>query len=155
MSEEKKVSKAKEYALRLLGYRQRSISELKMRLEKKGFSSALIKKTIAYLREIDLLNDETFTRMWIRERMRTRPEGITLLRHQLKDKGISEVIIEKAIAECTRDYDERKVAKDLVASRRKRYKNVEPLKVKKRLYDYLRRRGFSYDTIIDAIDAIE
>ena len=150
-SENKEFLRAKDYAYRLLSYRQRSTGEITQRLKAKGFTSKVVAKTVKYLSELDYLNDENFARAWVRTKMRLKPAGWPLLRYQLRQKGVADEITEKVISDFAGRYDEIDVARKVAASRRPRYKGIEPLKLKKRLYDYLRRRGFSQEAILQAI----
>ena len=70
----------------------------------------------------------------------------------LQKEGIDSQIIEKLVSDFAGQYDEYEIARELANSRRPRYKGLEPLKVKRRLYDYLRRRGFSHEVISEAIN---
>ena len=152
MEESKEFLKAKDYAYRLLSYRQRSVKEITQRLKMKGFTAKTIKKTIKYLNELNYLNDENFARVWIQTKMQSRPVGWSLLRYQLRQKGVAQEILEKVISDLTGQYDEYEAARQIAVSRRRYYKNLEPLKLKRRLYDYLRRRGFSQEAILQAIE---
>ncbi|NQU73859.1 MAG: regulatory protein RecX, partial [Candidatus Omnitrophica bacterium] len=66
MDQEKTLVRAKNCAYRLLSYRSRSIKEINDRLKKKGFSPAIIKKTVTHLKQINYLNDEEFAKSWVR-----------------------------------------------------------------------------------------
>ncbi len=151
MQEDKEFIRAKGYAYRLLSYRQRSAKEINERLKKRGFSAQIIKKTVGYLSGLNYLNDENFARVWIQSKLQSSPVGWPLLRYQLRQKGIAEQITEKALSETAGQYDEYEAVRRLAASRRKRYKGLEPMKIKRRLYGYLRRRGFSQEAILEAI----
>lgn len=152
MAEEKEFLKAKDYAYRLLSYRQRSIKEITDRLKKKGFSSKSIRKTVNYLSELNYLNDEEFAGFWLRSKIEARSSGWALLRYQLRQKGIARELIDKVFNKCAGLYDEYEAAKRLAASRGSRCKGLEPQKLKKRLYDYLRQRGFSQEAIWQALE---
>ncbi|MBN3038875.1 MAG: regulatory protein RecX [Candidatus Omnitrophica bacterium] len=152
MVTDKDFNKAKAASLRLLAYRQRSVKEIKDRLKKKGFSDLVINKTVEYLTALNYLDDREFARFWIQDRIRTRPQGMSLLRYQLRQKGISREIIKESLSEYAGDYDEYEAAKKLVALRSRRYRGLDPQKSKRRLYDYLCRRGFSQDVISQAIE---
>lgn len=143
--------RAKNYAYRLLSYRQRSIREIADRLKKKRFSPKVIKKTVGYLTELDYLNDENFARAWVQTKLQAQPLGWSLLRYQLRQKGVAEEIIEKVLGAFAERYNEDELAGKLVAGRRSCYKGLAPLKLKKRLYDYLRRRGFPQEVILKVI----
>jgi regulatory protein len=154
MDEDRELLKAKDYAYRLLSYRQRSTQELRERLNKKGFTAQTVKKTVEYLSRLKFLNDENFARFWVQTRIQSSPLGWSLLRYQLRQKGITEELIEKVFGDYRAEYDEVEAAKRLASLRRRRYKDkdLKPLKLKKRLYDYLCRRGFSREAIMQAIE---
>ena len=151
-AEDKEFIKAKDYACRLLSYRQRSIKEMTQRLKRRYFSSETIKKTIEYLIELNYLNDEDFARFWIQTKMQSNPCGWSVLRYQLRQKGIAGQIIDRLINDFAGQYDEYKTAKELAISRRRRYKGLKSAKIKRRLYAYLSRRGFSQEAILQAIE---
>ena len=153
MGEAKVFIKAKDCAYRLLSYRPRSVKEMSERLKKKGFTPGIIKKTVKYLSEINYLNDEDFAKTWVRTRLQLRPVGLALLRYQLRQKGVSSQTIEKAFADCASQYDECKAASELALSRRKCYRGLDVQRVKRRLYQYLRRRGFTQEAILEAINS--
>lgn len=121
------------------------------RLQKKGFLPQIIRKTIEYLSELHYLDDENFAKAWAQTKTQSNPIGRHLLRYQLRQKGVAAHIVEKVFAECIDQYDEHKAAKELVSLRLARYKGIAPQKLKRRLYDYLRRRGFSQEAILQAL----
>ena len=151
MDEDKDYLRAKDYAYKLLSYRQRSSREMAQRLRKKGVSAQAIRKTIEYLSELDYLNDENFAKFWVQSKIQAKPLGWSLLRYQLRQKGVAEEILERVFSEYALQYDEYEAARKLVSLRRSRHKHLNPLKLKRRLSDYLRRRGFSPETILEAI----
>ncbi len=151
MAEDRQFLRARDYAYRLLSYRQRSTKEIDERLEKKGFGPQVIKQTIQYLSKLNYLNDENFARFWIQAKIEAQPVGYSLLRYQLRQKGIASGVLEKALKDVASDYNEIEAARKLARSRGARYKSLEPLKLKRRLYAYLRRRGFSQEAILEAI----
>ena len=152
MPEDKQFIKAKDCAYRLLSYRQRSIAEVVQRLKRKGFALSIIQRTVEHLQELKLLNDQEFARFWIRSKTAADPVGWSLLRYQLKQKGVATEIIQQAALDFQAEHDEFDLARRLVASRRKRYLKLNPQKRKKRLYDYLRRRGFNQAAIYQALN---
>jgi len=151
MDQEKSLVRAKDCAYRLLSYRPRSIKEINDRLKKKGFSPTIIKKTIDSLKKINYLNDEEFAKSWVRSRLQLRPSGLSLLRYELRQKGIAEDTADEVINLAADEYDESEAAKEVASARCKAYRHLEPQKRRLRLYGYLRRRGFSQDAIMKAM----
>ncbi|MDZ7724746.1 MAG: RecX family transcriptional regulator [candidate division KSB1 bacterium] len=151
--EEKRAAKDK--ALRLLGVRARSRSEMRQRLERSDFSKPVIEWTLKELDRLKLLDDTEFAKMFSRSRMVTKPVGAYYLRRELFQKGLSEKDIETGVNEAYRETDEATVARELAAKRKKMLKNKEEIKAKKRVSDFLQRRGFAFAIIHDVIDRWE
>lgn len=154
MAQDKEFIKVRDYAYRLLSYRQRSVKEIKGRLKRKGFSAKTIQKTVEYLIELNYLNDEEFARFWVEAKLGAAALGWALLRYQLRQKGVAREVVEKVESEQAGQYDEYEAARRLAVSRRRRYKGLEPLKIKRRLYGYLRRRGFPEEAILQALKPV-
>lgn len=142
---------AKEKAMRLLAVRPRSTKEIVDRLRQAKFSQAVIDWVIPELERVGLLNDFEFAKMFARSRMITRPVGEFLLRRELKQKGLSEEQIEAGVEEAYAETSEVQVAGTLAAKRKKRYLELEEMKAKKRLSDFLIRRGFNWEIVKDII----
>jgi regulatory protein len=138
---------AKAAALRFLKIRPRSIAELKEKLEVKGFSSTEIEETLHDLMASGSLDDRAFTKSWINYRL-ARPFGFRRINQELKDKGIEKEIIEQAVAEIKSSYDPEKTVLDLAQRRWQRLPALDPQKKKKRVLDFLLRRGFEADIVI-------
>lgn len=127
-------------ALRFLKIRPRSIGELKEKLGGKGFSETEIETTIHDLTASGLLDDRAFTKSWINYRL-ARPFGFRRIMQELKAKGVDQELIEQAVAE-VEGYSPETVALELAQRRWQRLPNIDPLKKKKRVLDFLLRRGF-------------
>ncbi len=141
------VKKAKDYAFKLLSYRPRSIKEIRNRLKKKDYSSKVILEVVKSLKRLKFLNDKEFARMWVESRIKTRPMGRYRLQQELIQKGIDRDLIEETLSSY-REEEEIELAKELAQRKLKRsYQNLDEVTTKRRLYGFLQRRGFSYDTI--------
>lgn len=143
--------KAKEIALNFLSYRARSEKEISEKLKKKGFKPEKIEEVIEDLKRVNLLDDYEFACGWIKDRMKNRPRGIALLKQELIKKGVKKEIIDKALGECYPEADEVKLATELIKKREKRYKNLERKLARKRMSDFLLRRGFSYEVVKEVL----
>jgi len=134
-------------ALRFLKNRPCSIAELKEKLEAKGFFSADIEITILDLMASGLLDDRAFTKSWINYRL-ARPFGFKRIIQELKDKGIDPDIIEQAVVDFKDGYDPEKIAFAIAQRRWQRFPAIDPQKKKKRILDFLLRRGFDAQVAI-------
>lgn len=145
---EKEIEKAKNIALRYLSYRPRSIAEVNKKLVDKKFNNLIIDKTIELLISYKFIDDEQFTREWIRYRNLIKPMGRKRLMQELYLKGISKEIILSAFEEIT-DEDELSLVKEIISKKiaRQPLNDVELEKFKQKLI----RRGFSLNIISKGI----
>jgi regulatory protein len=143
-------------AVHFLKFRQRSVKEMREYLKKKNASDEVIDRVIAMLSEQKFLNDREFARAWIENRARFRPKGRRIVELELKQKGISKDIIGEVMAEePTEDVpDETEQLRRLVEQRLPKYKHLERFEVYQKLGAFLARRGYTWDHIKRAIDAV-
>ncbi len=144
--------KAKEIAFRYLGYRPRTIKEVADKLKGKGMPTEIITAVIEDLQRLQLLDDRSFARSWITERMAHRPRGRRLLFRELRQKGLGAELIEEAIDELYPP--EVELAKQLLRKRLSRFKGLEPQKLRARVWSLLLRRGFSPQTAQECMDEL-
>lgn len=135
---------AMQYALRLLGYRQRSVHEMSYRLKEKDYPVEAVDDVIARLKDWGYLNDLRFAEDWIQYRLATKPMGPLLLEVELKDKGIAKDIIDAKLAEAFSQVSEFELACNLAKSK---YKGESDWK---KVAGMLHRRGFSF-SVIDSV----
>ena len=154
MDDDKVLQRARNNAYSLLRSRPRSEVEMRSRLKLKGYDAATIEAIISELARVGQLDDVRFARLWVESRMNSNPMGDIVLRRELKEKGVDDGIIEATLAERGADYDEYKVAFTMAAERFRQLAKLDKRKALKRLYDYLLRRGFAYDTVKRILDEI-
>lgn len=142
-------------ALRYLSYRPRSEKELKDYLKKKKVEPAIIDRVVKNLHEHKFLNNEEFAKWWIEQKTSFRPLGLSLIKIQLRQKGISEEVIDRlAHGSEFRVQSNLERAKMLVQKRIHRYKSRSKQEIYHKLGAFLARRGFDWDTIKQAIDDV-
>ncbi|MCH7835288.1 MAG: RecX family transcriptional regulator [Chloroflexi bacterium] len=130
-------------ALRLLSYRPRSETELRQRLARRGAPPALVDSTIERLLELGLVDDAAFARSWVESRERASPRGQRLLRQELRAKGVNS----DASRELVEGVDDAEAALRASARRAASLSGLPQAEFRRRLGDFLRRRGFDYETI--------
>ena len=137
------IGKAKDAALRLLGIRARSRSELEDRLSRKGFRPDAIESVIGDLDGAGLVDDRAFAGLWVDERTRLRPCGRMRLTQELRAKGVAPSVIDEAISESFDEVPEIELARRAAARKSARLKG-DP-KGRAKLHSFLLRRGFGYE----------
>ena len=139
--------KAREQAYNYLGYKARTEKELRQKLEKSGYPQDIIEKVTELMKKYNYLNDETYVKSHIKDRIRFKPSGKRLLKYELSQKGVSEEVINKVIEET--EFDEVEMAVKVLL-KKARGKDISDRKQKEKLYVYLVGKGFDYDTINSA-----
>lgn len=149
------IKRTKLKALKLLSVRARSKKELDERLKKTGFSQAAVSATLDDLQRLDLINDLKFAVMFARSKMIQKPQGKLALSLELKKKGIEEPDIKTAIDAAYENTSESEVALSLAVKKKRQCKNVTKVRARKRVSDYLLRRGFQFEVVHDIMDRWE
>lgn len=143
------VEKAHDKALNYLSYRPRSESEIRRYLTEKEFSEETVAEVFERLRRAKLVDDVEFARYWIDNRVRFRPRGRWALKQELQQKGVRYEAIEAALA----DFDEEQALENAIDRQARRLRHLPAETFRKRLMQRLARRGFSYSSIREALDA--
>lgn len=142
----------KEKAFRYLAGRAHSEKELKTKLAQKGFDAKLIEEVIMELKLKNFIDDESFAFSYVRSRLIHRPAGERLLRQELWQKGIHEEIINRVLQKVFNETPQAELAQQLVVKLNRRYQNLEENKKRKRIYEFLIRRGFDWELVKEVVD---
>ncbi len=137
-------------ATRYLGYRPRSESEVRQRLQQHGFDSHCTEKTLAKLKEQGLVDDTAFARFWKENRESFSPRSRWLTRLELQRKGLDGDTIEQVVDEV----DDSDSAYRAALSRANRLSPSDYQSFRRRLGEHLGRRGFRYDVIKDTVERV-
>ena len=141
------IEVAHERALNFLSYRPRSVAEVRRNLAEKGFAEEAIDAVITRLTDARLLGDEAFARYWVDNREAFQPRSAKALRFELRRKGVPDADIASAVEEVDEDSSAYRSARSLA----KRHAQADWQTFRKKLGDFLTRRGFQYGTARDVI----
>lgn len=147
------LARAKQIVFRLLKIRNRSEKEIKDRLKLKDLDDNTIEKTLQYFKDALLIDDRQFAKWWINARL-TKPFGFRRIQFELKNKGIHDEIAKEELSAAFSQISEVRLMETLVRKRLSRYKNLDPLTKKRRLFEYLARRGFHIESINQTLQKI-
>lgn len=139
-------NRARQIAFKYIGYRPRTVYQVHQHLLEKGFSLEHIQVTTEELVQQGYLNDGQYAMAWVEERQRLKGLGSTRLRQELKQKGVADHWIDKALSYIEQD-EERQLAMTLAERRYSRIQDDLWSKVERKLGQYLMRRGFSADIV--------
>ena len=137
-------------AYRYLGYRPRSESELRERMQRRGFAVETIDAVIARLQEQNLLDDQAFAQFWKENRESFSPRSQWLTRLELKRMGVINDVAEQVVA----GMDDEENAYRAALQKTRRGAPADYQGFRRRLGDYLRRRGFNYEVIVHTLEKV-
>ncbi len=142
--------RAYQQAMLFLSYRARSESEIRQNLKKHEYSEWVIEHTLERLRAAGLANDNEFARAWVENRSTFRPRSKKALAMELRQKGLDNETIEASLS----GVDEEALAYETGLKRVSRLKGLERSEFRKKLSEFLVRRGFSYSVTAYAVSKI-
>jgi len=138
------IKEAKLKALSLLNYMDRTESQLRQKLKEKSFSDEAIEQAIEYVKSFGYMNDVGYAERYIMNKQGSKSRREIYA--SLSQKGIRREVVEQAMENCYDSEDE------LVAIRRlcekKHFVAEQATDVEKRkMYQYLLRKGFRNDDV--------
>ncbi|MSQ28742.1 MAG: hypothetical protein EXR51_11505 [Dehalococcoidia bacterium] len=137
-------------AYKFLSYRPRTEAEVRERLRKSRVPAAAADDVVHRLKEHRFLDDAAFAQQWSENRTVQRPRGRKLVQWELKQKGIAPELAE-AVAGAL---DDTATAYRAGARRAQRLTAGDYPTFRKRLGDFLLRRGFSYDVSARTVERL-
>lgn len=132
---------ARESVLRRLAAAPRTYAQLRDGLLERGFELHVIAQVLDRYVEVGLINDVEFAEMWVRSRHSIRGNARSVLRRELRDKGVATEDAEAALESIT-DESERVRAVDLVRRKLASTTRLEHQARVRRLTSMLARRGY-------------
>jgi regulatory protein len=142
--------RAFQQAMLFLSYRARSESEIRKNLRKHEIPEAVIEQTLERLRQDGLANDSQFASAWVENRNAFRPRSRRMMAMELKQKGIDQEAIQSAIE----TVDDEAAAYEAALKKAPRFQTLEWNDFRRKLSEFLARRGFSYATIAPVVTRI-
>lgn len=153
---EDKYVRAKQRALDYLAHKPRTEEEVRRKLRRQDLPTPVIDDVVARLYELSYLDDEGYAQDYVRNRFSSKKYGPVRIRRELVERGIDRHIAEDAVTDFFSDEDPKAAAREHAEKRWPRLSDEDdPRRRKQKLYRYLRRRGFTSDTITPLLDELE
>jgi regulatory protein len=137
-------------AAHYLSYRPRSEFELRERLYQRGFDGDSAEAVITRLKEQGLVDDMAFAQFWKDNRESFSPRSRWLTRLELRRKGVANDIIDQ-VADGINDDDS---AYRAALNKARSLPRSDYQSFRRRLGEYLKRRGFNYGVIKHTVEQL-
>lgn len=148
------IRKAYNTAVQYLSRRMRSEKEVRQYLSGKEVNEIVIREVIHKLNEYHFLNDGEFAVAFVRTLMNTTDKGSGSIRGELREKGMTEDIIEKAMKEFPYEKEFEAAMKLCVKFVEKNTRDSSRI-MKQKLEQHLFRKGYAKGIIQAAIAETE
>lgn len=141
-----------EAALSSLDFCARSTRDIAASLRRKGYVEGAVEAVVARLTENGLLDDARYAER-MAELQASRPVGVYALKRRMRARGISEADAEAALTGFD-DAQQLAAAQTAARSLARKYESLPRREARAKLSQALARRGFPWDAIDGAIDAL-
>lgn len=135
-------SVARQICLHQLEYAPRTRAELAAVLAKKGVPDHAAEAVLGRFTEVGLIDDATFSQMWVESRHRNRGLSGRALQQELRRKGVDEVTAREATSALDPD-EEAATARSLVQRKLPSTRGLTPEARVRRLAGMLARKGYN------------
>jgi len=154
VTSDENISSFFDKVLKFLSFRPRSEFEINEYMLRKGWDEETRKKIMEKLKNLQLIDDEAFARQWLASRTHFRPEGRSLVKKELRKKGIKREIIDQLLQEERGSATEEMLAEKYARKKMERLKSLPVLVAKRRLFSALLMRGFDNEIAKTVVDKL-
>ena len=144
MVDEKTKPGARNKAMDLLARREHSEQELRQKLKTRDFDADAIDEALQALQDDNLQSDERFAESYVHHRFNAGL-GPLKIRHELRQKGVSETLIDEFLEPLSDQWDEL-----MTRQRARKYGDEIPNDYAARMKQarFLQNRGFSPESVM-------
>lgn len=154
MTEVEERNRVNEYLLSLLSRRDHAGFELAQKAAKKGFDKAVTAQLIDELRGKGYVNDREFAFKYTADKFNLNRWGSNKIKMELRLKKIAEKDINDAVNNYFRGELAAEAMIELTLKRKPALLRSTPESRKKKLFDYLMRKGYHTNIILKEIDTL-
>jgi regulatory protein len=141
-------------ALESLAGRDRTETELRQRLGRKGFPQPIVATVLDRLRQKGLIDDHRYAKEYVRTQSVRRGLGPEALRARLARLGVAPSTVDEALVQEMPDENQMALAEAIARRQRMRLRSLEGDRLRARIYAHLLRRGFPYDVAAEVSERL-
>jgi regulatory protein len=149
-------------AFHFVSFRLRSVKELRIFLKKKikapsNENDEILEKVMGRLVELGYANDEKFAIWLIESRQKHAPKGLRVIRQELMSKGVDKDLIDSLLEKNSSEISgnsQKILAENAIQKKLRLWDKYPSIIRKKKIYEFLSRRGFDSLTISSVIDGL-
>lgn len=154
INKESRIYELIDIAIKYISIRLRSIKEIKDYLKKKETDIELIEVAVDKLIKLGYLNDDRFTKAFIKDKLNFTSMGDYKIKMELQRLGVSYEIIENNISLIDDNILEEKMNK-IIEKELKINKKYSGINLKNKIYNHLVSSGYTKEKVISILNNYE
>lgn len=144
----------REYLIRLLGRRDHASHELRLKGIKKGYDYEILDQIIAELEDKNYINNYAFAKKYAHDKFRFNNWGPNKIKAELSKKKIGKSTIAQVLDEEFDQQSKIETINELIEKKKPSLLRTDPEKRRKKIFDYLFRKGYHSQIILNQIDQL-
>lgn len=128
-------------ARRYCSYQERSICEVKRKLNEWKVNPEAAREIICLLEEENYINQERFARAFSGGKFRMKKWGRNRIISELRARKIPDLIIQNALEEID-EFEYEKTLKEIIEQRKQKLKQPERFEEKAKIFNFVYRKGY-------------
>lgn len=142
------LKRAKLRAMHLLNQMDRTKEQLRQKLKRDFYPDEIVEAALQYVEAFGYIGDADYARRYISGRQDSK--SILEIKMALLQKGVSKRIVEQALDECYKEQEEATTIRRILEKKHFCPDTATDVE-KKRMQDYLLRKGFRYEDVRQVI----
>ena len=140
----------RDYALRLIEFRDRTEKEMRDKLKEKKYGENEIEDEIEFLKSYGYIDDTRYAKHFTNDAINLKKWGKIRIRTELTRKGIDRETVDNTIEDAFWEIDDDRVLSQMQI----RFKNsdLSNIKERARIFNFFLRRGFTSEEIKGAMN---
>lgn len=136
--------------IRFATIRPRTEYEIKRWFARKKVSEKDSKIALDELKKVGLVDDESFAKWWVDQRVTFRPKSSRLLVVELIKKGVEKELAREVVEASNLDNDS--MAFQLIERKKRSWERLPPEERRKKAITFLQTRGFNWEVVKNVVD---
>lgn len=136
-------------------YQERCSRDVQVKLRSLNLPPSSHEKIIRSLKENNFLDDERFTRFFVRGKFRINRWGRIKIRFELSARGIPATLINKAITEEITEDDYRNSIRTLILKKKREIKAEKKLNIRDKIINFVIGKGYESDRVLEILNELK
>jgi regulatory protein len=140
---------------RFCAYQERCSRDVVLKLRRMQVPAAIIDRMLRKLKEDRFLDEERFTRFFVRGKFRINKWGRIRIRFELSARGIPATLINKAIAEEITEDDYRNSIRTQILKKKREIKAEKKLNIRDKIINFVIGKGYESDRVLEILNELK